>query len=172
MIKNASGQHVAFQAISVSTGAAVTSGTPTVYYTLDGGTQAECAATAVHEGNGCWTVDLAQAETNGSHIAYTFVLAGAVTQTVNLYTLTAAAGSGAGADNVTITWTAGGNPVADADVWITSDPNGATVVAGTLQTNASGQATFLLDAGVTYYLWGERSGVNSLKGRRFVAVAD
>ena len=79
---------------------------------------------------------------------------------------------GSGADEVTITWTAGGSPVADADVWVTSDAAGTTVVAGTLQTNSSGQATFLLDAGETYYLFGQKDSVNPLKGRQFTAVAD
>lgn len=63
-------------------------------------------------------------------------------------------------------------PVADADVWITADPAGITVVAGTLQTNSAGQIPFLLNAGVTYYLWVQKDGVNSLQGHPFVAEAD
>lgn len=80
--------------------------------------------------------------------------------------------SGSGADAVTMTITEGGNPVADADVWITNDAAGANVVAGTLQTNSSGEVTFMLDAGDTYYLWMQKDGVNSILGESFVAVAD
>jgi hypothetical protein len=87
--KNTTGQYVAFQAISKTDGSDVITGTPVVYYTIDGGTQAQTTATAVHEGNGQWSVSLSQAETNGDHIVFSFVLTGAVTQTVNVYTLDA-----------------------------------------------------------------------------------
>ena len=86
MIKNTAGQYIGFQAISTTDGSDVTAGSPTVYYTIDGGTQSTTSSSAVHEGNGNWVVPLAQGETNGDHIAYTFVLSGAVTQTVNVYT--------------------------------------------------------------------------------------
>ena len=89
MRKNTTGQYVAFQAISKTDGSDVITGTPVVYYTIDGGTQAQTTATAVHEGNGQWSVALSQAETNGDHIVFSFVLTGAVTQTVNVYTLDA-----------------------------------------------------------------------------------
>jgi len=87
--KNTTGQYVAFQAISKTDGSDVITGTPVVYYTIDGGTQAQTTATAVHEGNGQWSVALSQAETNGDHIVFSFVLTGAVTQTVNVYTIDA-----------------------------------------------------------------------------------
>jgi len=89
MRKNISGQIVAFQAISSTDGSDVTTGSPTVYYTIDGGTQAQTTASAVHEGNGQWTVALTQAETNGDHIAFSFVLTGAISQTLNVYTINA-----------------------------------------------------------------------------------
>lgn len=89
MRKNTTGQYVAFQAISKTDGSDVTTGTPVVYYTIDGGTQAQTTATAVHEGNGQWSVALSQAETNGDHIVFSFVLSGAVSQTVNVYTIDA-----------------------------------------------------------------------------------
>lgn len=79
---------------------------------------------------------------------------------------------GAGADSVTVTVVVGGTAVPDADVWITSDAAGDTVVAGTLQTNSSGQILFKLDAGATYYLWMQKDGVNSIMGDKFVAVKD
>jgi hypothetical protein len=80
--------------------------------------------------------------------------------------------AGSGASAVTITWTCDGSAVADGDVWITSDAAGANVVAGTLQTNSMGKATFMLDAGSTYFLWAAKDSINSIKGERFVAVAD
>lgn len=81
--------------------------------------------------------------------------------------------AGPGADSCTITIeTDGAVPVGDCDVWLTSDLAGDVVVAGSLRTNAAGEATFLLDAGVTYYLWAEKSGVISIQGEVYVAVAD
>lgn len=79
---------------------------------------------------------------------------------------------GAGADTVTLTFTDGSNPIADADCWVTNDSAGNNVVAGTLQTNSSGQVTFLLDAGTTYYFFAQKDGYNSIRGTSFVAVAD
>ena len=64
---------------------AVTSGTPTVYYTIDGGAQGTGAGASVHEGNGQWSYAPAQAETNGDHVIFTMVLATAITQAVNVY---------------------------------------------------------------------------------------
>ena len=68
-------------------------------------------------------------------------------------------GSGAGSIAHTVTINAGGNPQDGAEVYVTSDSAGTTVVAGTLHTNAQGKATFQLDAG-TYYLWVQKAGVN------------
>ncbi len=72
--------------VSAADGSDVTTGTPTVYVTGDGGTQATGTGTAAHEGNGCWSYAPTQAETNYNHAAYTMKLATAVTQTVNVYT--------------------------------------------------------------------------------------
>lgn len=85
MRKNTASQIVSFQAISTTDGSDVTSGSPAVYYTIDGGTQATGSGTTTHEGNGQWSYAPAQAETNGNHVAFTFVLSGAVSQTVNVY---------------------------------------------------------------------------------------
>jgi len=80
---------------------------------------------------------------------------------------------GAGAEAVTVILRdAAGNPIADADVWITSDAGGAIIVAGTLQTNAAGEALFYLDAGETYYRWAQKDGINFTNPQEFVAVAD
>lgn len=58
------------------------------------------------------------------------------------------------------TWTQkddGGTAMDQVDVWVTTDALGATIVAGTLATNANGEVTFMLDAG-TYYVWRVKSG--------------
>lgn len=83
-LKNTGSQYVAAQLISKTDGSNVTSGTTTVYVTKDGGTQTE-VGTATHEGNGCWTVSPAQADTNADHCAFTWVNTTAVTVTVNVY---------------------------------------------------------------------------------------
>ena len=65
--------------------------------------------------------------------------------------------AGAGAVSWTATVTDGTNPIDGVEVWITTDSAGLNVVAGTLSTNANGQATFTLDGG-SYYLWLQRGG--------------
>lgn len=80
--------------------------------------------------------------------------------------------SGSGADSVTINIKEGGNNIGDASVWVSTDAAGSTIVAGTLRTDSSGNATFLLDAGSTYYLWMQKDGVNPIKGEQFTATAD
>jgi|GEM_PF-3514225 len=62
-----------------------------------------------------------------------------------------------------ITWThtlteSDTTPIADADVWVTSDVGGSNVVASG-RTNASGVVTFYLDAG-TVYVWAQKAGFN------------
>jgi hypothetical protein len=51
-----------------------------------------------------------------------------------------------------------GANVADASIWVTSDIAGTNVLASGI-TDASGNVTFLLDAG-TVYVWGQKSGYN------------
>lgn len=85
MRKNEAGQVVAFQAVSSTDGSAVTTGSPTVYITIDGGTQATGTNSAIHEGQGAWSYVPTQAETNGDHIVFTFTLSGCINQSVNVY---------------------------------------------------------------------------------------
>ncbi len=87
MRKNVGSQTICAQLISKTDGSDVTTGTTTVYYTIDGGSQTSGGGTVAHEGNGCWSYVPAQAETNGAHIAFTFVNTNAVTSTVNVYTV-------------------------------------------------------------------------------------
>jgi hypothetical protein len=55
--------------VDKSTGAAVTSGTTTVYLTQDGGTQGAIAGAATHEGNGQWTFNLTAGEMTADLVA-------------------------------------------------------------------------------------------------------
>ena len=89
MKKNTGSQVVVAQLVSKTDGAAVTSGTTTVYVLGDGGTQATGSVgsgAATHEGNGVWSYAPAQAETNYDHVAFTFVNSTAVNATVQIYT--------------------------------------------------------------------------------------
>jgi hypothetical protein len=82
MIKNESGQAVSAQLVAVADGEDVTSGTTTVYVTGDAGTQASGGGTVTHEGNGCWSYQPTQAETDYDHVSYTFVNTAAISVTV------------------------------------------------------------------------------------------
>ena len=85
MRKNVASQYVAAQLVSSSDGSAVTTGTTTVYVTVDGGTQGSGAGVIVHEGQGQWIYEPTQAETNGDHVAFTFSNSSAVSTCVNVY---------------------------------------------------------------------------------------
>lgn len=72
------------------------------------------------------------------------------------------AGGAVGPGALSCTWTQKDddeNPMDNVQIWITTDEAGINVIAGTLLTNALGQATFMLDPG-TYYVWRERAGYN------------
>jgi len=79
---------------------------------------------------------------------------------------------GPGSVNVTVQLIVDEQPVADADIWITTDSAGNNVVEGTYQTNSLGRATFHLTEGITYYLWAQKDGYNLPAGKAFVAVGD
>lgn len=69
------------------------------------------------------------------------------------------AGSGSGTRPTQITLrTSGNRPVVGASVWITTDPAGQFIVAGTLQTDESGSVTFALDPG-DYWVWRQHPSV-------------
>lgn len=88
MRRNISGQFVGAQLIAKADGTPVTSGTTTVYVTGDAGTQAAGSVgsgACTHEGNGFWTYAPAQAETNYTHVAFTFVNTSAINATVQIY---------------------------------------------------------------------------------------
>lgn len=87
MRKNVGSQVICAQLVSKTDGSDVTTGTTTVYVTGDGGAQGAGGGTVAHEGNGTWSYVPTQAETNYTHIAFTFVNTSAVTAVVNVYTV-------------------------------------------------------------------------------------
>ena len=87
MRKNVASQVISAQLISKTDGSDVTSGTTTVYVTGDGGTQGAGGGTVTHEGNGTWSYVPTQAETNYTHVSFTFTNATAVSAVVNVYTV-------------------------------------------------------------------------------------
>jgi hypothetical protein len=85
MYRNTAGQIVAAQLVAKADGTDVTSGTTTVYVTLDGGTQSAGSGTVTHEGNGTWNYAPTQAETDAGHAVFTFVNSAAVSAAINVY---------------------------------------------------------------------------------------
>ncbi len=74
--------------------------------------------------------------------------------------VSAVGGSSPGAGAVELTYTLTdsetGDPIADADIWATTDTAGSNIVASG-RTDQAGQVTFYLDSG-TIYLWRQKSG--------------
>lgn len=138
MIKDQATQEVAFQAVSATDGSAVTTGSPTVYVTVDGGTQGTGSGTTVHKGNGVWVYTATAADSNGDHVVFTFTLTGCINQSVNVYpvtlsdytNLTAVNGSTDAADGIEGTF-APGAAGGVASVGIASGGAGVSVTAGT-----------------------------------------
>lgn len=88
MKKNVAGQKIGAQMVSATDGSAFT-GSVTVYVTVDAGTQAVGtvgSGACAHEGNGFHTYAPSQGETNGDHVAFTFIGSGAVPATVQVFT--------------------------------------------------------------------------------------
>lgn len=88
MRRNVAGQFVGAQINSKTDGSEITTGTVTAYVTGDAGTQAAGSVgsgACTHEGHGFWTYAPAQAETNYTHVAFTFVHTSGITATVQLY---------------------------------------------------------------------------------------
>ena len=81
----------------------------------------------------------------------------------------ASPGSGSTSWPITIT-DDNGIPIADVNVWVTTDVLGANVVASG-KTDALGvaQPSFMLDAG-DYYCWRQKSGVNFVNPASFTVV--
>ena len=94
MKKNIASQVIGCQMISSTDGSNFT-GAVTVYITGDGGTQAQgivSSGLCTHEGNGYHTYVPDITETNYDHIAFTFMGTGALTTTVQVFTVTDSSG--------------------------------------------------------------------------------
>lgn len=89
-VKNQAVTGFTFSLVNKTDGSAVTTGTTTGYYTLDGGTQTAIAGTPVHEGNGQWSVNLLAAEMNGDIVGLLFVNTSAFPEQFTISTLTLA----------------------------------------------------------------------------------
>jgi hypothetical protein len=66
---------------------------------------------------------------------------------------------GTGGKEVLLNVLKDGDPLEAVAVWISQDPQGQNVVAGTLRTDAAGQVRFWLDPG-TCYVWKHLTGVS------------
>jgi hypothetical protein len=75
-----------FAPIDASDGSAITSGTVSVYLTLDGGTQAAATNTPTHEGNGQWSIDFTADEFDADIVGILFVHADAIPIQVTIAT--------------------------------------------------------------------------------------
>ena len=53
----------------------------------------------------------------------------------------------------------GGIPIADAEVWVTSDEAGEHIVAGSQRSSVMGVTTWYLDP-ADYYFWSQKAGYN------------
>lgn len=53
-----------------------------------------------------------------------------------------------------------GNPAINAGVWLTTDSAGLDAKRGTLYTNDSGEVTFIVDIGSTWFVWCDSDDVN------------
>lgn len=62
-----------------------------------------------------------------------------------------------------------GDPLQDAEVWVTSDVLGQNVVAGTKETNVAGEVTFMLDEGL-HYRWVQKNGFDFSNPQPFTVV--
>lgn len=101
---------------------------------------------------------------NASHIATNAIDADALaTDAVNEIAAAVGGGGGAGgAGSISVPFTVNdnaSNPIDGVALWVSTDSAGTNVIAGTIFTNGSGLATFMLDPG-SYYVWLQRNGYN------------
>lgn len=110
-------------------------------------------------GTGWYVFDIAAAENNGDVLAF-FPTSSTTSVTIDPISIYTDRNSGAGAGGITFTYTltesGGGDPIANANVWVTSDIAGSNTIASGV-TNDSGVVVFTLDAG-TVYVWRNKSG--------------
>lgn len=87
MKKNVAAQIIGAEMVTAADGSAFT-GAVTCYFTIDGGSQtigSVGSGICTHEGNGLHTYTPTAGETDGDHIAWTFIGTGAVPATIQVY---------------------------------------------------------------------------------------
>lgn len=170
MRRNTSGQVIGAQMVSASDGSAFT-GSVTCYVTGNGGTQAVGSVSSgacVHEGNGFHTYSPSQAETNYAHVAFTFVGAGAVPATVQVYTKQYDSSGRDQVDVLLIEGTDATNQIRDAivDDAIRIDASAlntaSTRVATALPNAAAGANGGLPTVNASNYIAGIQGTINTL----------
>ena len=78
--KNTAVTGFSFVLLSATDGSVVTTGTPAIYVTKDGGTQAAIAGSATHEGNGQWSFNLTADEMNADVVGLLITETGSIAQ--------------------------------------------------------------------------------------------
>lgn len=107
--------------------------------------------------------ELQPAVIDSSHFSANAIDANALATSAVTEIADAVGGGGAGgAGSVSVPFTVtdnASNPIDGVALWVSTDSAGTNVIAGTIYTNGSGLATFMLDPG-TYYVWLQRNGYN------------
>ena len=93
LVKNQAVTGFQFSLTNRIDGTPITSGTVTGYYLLDGGDQTPLSGTAVHEGNGQWSINLTATETNGDIVGLIFVHVDAYVESFTIETTPAELGA-------------------------------------------------------------------------------
>ncbi len=67
-----------------------------------------------------------------------------------------------------------GTPIPNAKIWVTTDAEGLTTVAGAVVTDVNGSipSPFMLNSGTTYYLWGSSTLYNFSNPQEFTVPQD
>ena len=153
----------------------ITSGTITFFILALSGTYADMwwngsgwssseaadSGTPSHVGDGHWTLSVA-AGCWYAGVRYSFYwkesgdLHIPVSVDIICKTTTVEAGAGAITFTYTLTSTVDSAPIADADVWVSSDLAGTNVIASG-RTDQNGEVVFYLDGG-TVYVWRQKTG--------------
>lgn len=142
MKKNVASQSIGCQMISSSDGSNFT-GAVTVYITGDNGTQTQGSVGSglcTHEGNGYHSYSPSQSETNYDHIAFTFMGTGAISVTVQVFTITDTSGITELLTRIpdAVPGEAGGIFIAGVNADTTVDINGSigSIASGGITTNS------------------------------------
>lgn len=161
MRRNVAGQFVGAQLISKTDGSAVTTGTTTVYVTGDAGTQAAGSVgsgACTHEGNGYWSYAPAQAETNYTQVAFTFVNTSACNVTVQIFTLAYDASGQMTGVGLNATQTGVTIPTVTT---VTNQLTAAQIATGVWQDTTAGDFTVASSIGKSLYTTGNAPGAAS-----------